>query len=1113
MLSKSVKILILLSLILLLGVQQASAVAPVITLLEQNPAILYSNSSGNFSLIYGIAHDNSGLNLSSLALKWTIFDNNSGTYYHSIRVPNNNQSDIWDGRFIARAQNRNKSDPSERLNWETNVTITEGNVYKWAGIDENSSRIGVVSVNSTYTKIYLNATIQDTVTNDMWYVCRQELKNATKTEYEINKLQDLVVKIYDSEVMKGNDDNYVARIWLGTNIPGNMPSTSVDVYWGNYSWDPEGAIDIEDSPYGTYMTSFDATEWIDWTYQPDANANYIMFEAGAGADPIIPTNESYLVFKSSANSNSGFGIDITNVDTSSNVSFADTKVTWTGSDDSYTQYSYTPNIFVTFLRGNQTFKSMCYVQDNLGAWNNSTMHESEIHEGKFPPTGGGCDHFNFEGSEDENKDCTYRGTIGFQVFTASDPDGGTVTHNFTLRYANGTHIVVINNTYTNLDGSSLNISFDTSPYYSTTELYKTGCVATDDEGKTTERELLTNFSLSPLGTTGNILDSNRLIFWGHENVSELYNTVGNNDIISYTDGTYTFHKKMHMSQYEDTFNIMSSIHIDSVDNNETNYYRWTGICNIDGANLTSWRAGAPAPVTDEYRAYIYSDVHYSDSDYIINSDFTSLGKGLSPYKGLYLNHLSNTLIDNNLFSYNDEGISLVDASDVTLSNNTVSNCREIGLHITGGSGGNIIRDNIISNVVTEGIKIDSSDNTLICNNTVLESSFTGIKVTASNNVVLSYNSVTSNVLTEELPEYIKVSYDVSRCDNFTMVGNNGYRFEIGTYLKEMTNMEIINNTFLEHQYGVTVSGDSYNINISNNILDVNMDANGNIAYGVLAMYKEPGHLIINDNTITSDDGHGIGIWGGRNNVSMSNNKVYTSNPSYYDYYFYKSYNNTITDPADTTNTIGITDPTSDVTIKNTNNQVFIHSSSGTSYGYPNGSFGLFTNTQEDFTITNTPYTANFTSVAQLTAATPSINNVADFDIGSGNVDLIRVYNVQDDKNYVLKRGILSVQTVKSSGSTVLFTSDISAGSYTIGLSGGALVGATVIDNVYKGFEFGSIGLIAIAAMVVIMVVLLMLLAISGKVEIGYTAVITLVGVLCASAVAFGLFLYVMGYIT
>ena len=1107
MLFRSVKILILLSLILLLGIQQASAVAPVITLLEQNPAILYSNSSGNFSLIYGIAHDNSGLNLSSLALKGTVFDNNSGTYYHSIRVPDNNQSDVWNGRQIARAQNRNKSDPSERLNWENNVTITEGNVYKWAGVDENSSRINVVSINSTYTKIYLNGTIQDVVTNDMCYICRRELRNATKTEFEINKFQDLVVKIYDSEVMKGNDDNYVARIWLGTNIPGNIPSTSVDIYWGNYSWDPEGVVDIEDSPYGTYMTSFDATEWTNWTYQPDANANYIMFEVGAGADPIIQTNESYLVFKSSANANSGFGIDTTDVDTTSNVSFADTKVTWTGSDDSYVQYSYTPNIFVTFLRGNQTFKSMCYVQDNLGAWNNSTMHESEIHEGKFPPTGAGCDYFNFESMQDENKDCTYRGTIGFQVFTASDPDGGTVTHNLTLRYANGTYITVINNTYTNLDGSSLNISFDTSPYYSTTELYKIGCIATDDDGKSTEKELLTNFSLSPLGTTSNILDFDKLVFWGYSDIPALYTGVSDNNIISFVGGEYIFHKKTHMSQAGDVFNHNEAMRIKSFNNSNVPYFRWTGRCEIDYATITSWNTTMSSVVTQEeaeYRSYTYSDDYYSSGN-VTNSNISYLGKGKEPYTAISLQHYYNSIIDNNTFSYNELGLGLSYGNNNTISNNVFSNCTTYGLLLS-HSNDNIVHNNILKDSIIAGIEISSSFGVKIYENEFYYIDYVGIHIAGGDDIEVYDNTLFS--IGSEI--YQQSGIIVFEVNNGTFRNNKMNGGELGYYCKEVTNSIFKDNVITDKGYGITFSSPCNNNLIHNNTISANPDEIDSSGHPMLIMTN---NNTITNNTIYCRDGYGFRIWNSDDNLFV-NNIITLTNDSFNHYSIENTaVNSTIRDTQNTILRVELVDAGTDVTIENTNNQVFIHSSSGNSYGYSNGNFSLFTDTQEGFVITNALYTANFTNTVQLTASTPSVNNVADFDINSGNIDLIRVYNVQDNKNYVLKEGILTLQTIKSSGSTILFDKNINSGSYTIGLSSGALSGTTVIDNVYRGFEFGSIGLIAIGGMLIIMIVLLMLLSLSGKVEIGYGAVITLTGILCASAVAFGLFLYVMGYIT
>lgn len=1247
MLFRSVKILILLSLILIIYVQQASAVAPVITLLNQTPSVLYGNSTGNFSLLYGIEHDNSGLNLTSLAIKWTTFGGDSNTYYHSIRVPNNNRSDEWNDRFIARADNRNRTG-TERLNCEDNVTITEGNAYKWAGVDENSSRTTIVPVNSTYTKVYLNGTFQDIVANDMWYLCRHELINVTKSQFEITKHVDLVVKLYDSEIMKGNNNDYVTKIWLGTNIPGNIPSTILEVYWGNYSWDPEGTVNIEDSPYGIYITSFGSSEWVNWIYQPDTNANYISFEIGANYSigGIKPTNESYLVFKCLANTNAGFGIDMADADSCSNVSFANTNVAWTGTDSEYSQYSYTPNIFITFHRENQVFKSMCYVQDNLGAWNNSTIHESAIESGKYPPTSPSCAHFSFAGMEDINKDCTYRETLGLQMYTSTDPDGGDVFHNLTFIYANGTHIATVNNTFNNTDGESVNISFDTTPYYSTVNMYKFKCVVIDDENEVVLRQLAVNFSLSPLGTTGIIKDTNRVVFWGVANLSEIYNTVSDNDYISFYDGHYYFNKSVHMSQYADSFTTSENIRIKSTAS-DIYYFRFTGNGIMTNAKITSWNWSTSdfADITDTYRSFIYSDAYYSHIN-ITNSNLSYLGKGEYEVSGIYLKG-DTTLVDNNTISYNQLGIYVV-GDNITVSNNNINNNVDQGIRLTNVEGCSII-NNVVYNNTDHGIRLDYCDDIDISDNKIYDNTEHGIRIDYSynidfvNNVV--YNNTdhglrvhTSELIPSENYSFIDNTFyyntghglSISRVNN-TIYSNNLFynNTEYGVRVQSGINCTFINNEFNNNtEYGLSIrdvndlsvynndfdantirslrienieNGDIYNnvmintekygikgvslnnVSIHNNAfsgegyihltsgvpfdnfataIDVETSNkcdiyNNSITGARYSIYltnhdnsfiqnnnifncrqgitiRESDNATITDNVVdyslyldlyvknTNDsiisDNVGIGcteygiyIQGSNNNMFANNSVDMISGVTYV--LTSGSLNNTIRDPRDTIDTVGVRDAVSEVTIENTNGQVFIESSSGTTYGYVNDTFRLFTNVQEDFVIVNTPYIAKFMSLSQLTASTPSATNVASFVINSGNVSSIEVYNVQDNTNYIFKQGSVTLQIIKSSGNIILFTENIGPGSYTIGLTEGALSGIAILDNVYRGFEFGSIGLIVIGVILLMMVILLMLLAFSGKVEIGYTAVITMTGILCASAVAFGLFLYVMGYIT
>ena len=874
---------------------------PIITLLSQYPSDLFGNSTGDFNLTYGIEHVDVDLNGTTLAFKYTIYDNESGTFCHSIRPSDNNLCDFIGTYKIARGDNRNKTG-DERLNWEGNVTITEGSVCKWSGMDENSTRVNVVAVNSTYTMVYINGSVQGLATSDMHYLCRKHMQNASKTQYEINKNNDFVAKIYNSETMKGNDENYTITVWVGTNIPGTTPTSNLDIFWANDSWNPEGTVEVEDSPYATYATSFTATEWINWSFQPSAYSNYISLNIGGNIDPsIIHTNESYLIFKSSGNPNHGFGIDVTNAATCTNKSFAETGVVWEGNSPAYSQYLYTPDLFMSFHRGNQVFQSMMHIADTNGTWGNSTLHESEIKTSIFPPTATRATQFEFEGFNDTSRDATYRGTFGIWIDTSHDPDGGNVSHNLTLCYDNGTHVALINNSFNNSLGNSVNITFNSTPYYSTTEMYTLKCVLTDDENVIRTVICDRNFSLSPLGTTGVIKDNGRVTFWGVDNVSQLYTLISDDDYLSLSGGIYYANKSLHMSQYQDTFLFDEHVRMKSVNDTGVYYYRWTGDCNISDAKITSWNAtaGAPAPTTDTYRTFVCSDEYYSRTN-ITDSNLSYLGRGIDPYYGVYIHNCEGMTINNSTFLYNQRALNVQNGGNFTISNCNISHMIGHSIYCKSDYGNVLMHDNHMNSTST--------------------SKHTGITLDG----IGSGNNISNNYFTVSVPGRVQYPY----------------------YIRDSTDTIFRNNTCVQTQYGIAFGYGVDNITLESNNLSVHIDdETGHLGYGISVF---AGTHNISNNTIVGYNSYGIRIWGAVDchNNTLTNNSITINDTgvrphALTDYIFYDtSLGNVIRNPADATNTISMVN-TSSVIIENTDGQAFSEDSDNTTaYAYTNGNFSL-----------------------------------------------------------------------------------------------------------------------------------------------------------------------------
>ena len=471
---------------------------PTVTLLSQTPSVLYQNSTGNLNITYGITHSSSGLNNTSVSFIYTVYNPIDDTYNHSLRVPSNNRSALESvtGEYILRADNRNYT-----LNFEDNATITRGNVYEWGGGDENTTRLTIEPVNSTYTLVYWNGTIRDTASIDSWYLNREEQQNATMTNLDIHKSSRPCIKIWDLETIYGHDD-YLFNFYLDTDFSGATPTKPILLYYLNSSYDPEGSVNPEDSPYGFFVTSHNATTWIDYLYEL-RNSSYIKafsINQSAIVDAgINTTNTAWVCFNTETSQSKPYSLNMTNDPTSTNRTFGECNVTWVGNNAPLAENLYSINAFGSDRHRGHQFKHQLYIADNAGTWANSTINTTDIEKAYFPPTKPAFAYFYYQDEKDIGMNHTYSGTFDIGIAPASDPDGGDVPHNLTLHYGNRTFIAVINNTFndTMRDNTYINISFDSSSYYTSIDNFTLQVNATDDEGVSIITWLRVNFTLNP----------------------------------------------------------------------------------------------------------------------------------------------------------------------------------------------------------------------------------------------------------------------------------------------------------------------------------------------------------------------------------------------------------------------------------------------------------------------------------------------------------------------------------------------------------------------------------------------------------------------------------------
>jgi hypothetical protein len=118
--------------------------------------------------------------------------------YHSyLKVPPNDISD----EGIYRGQSRNTT---PLMAWETNDTITEGNVWKWSGGVISDFWIQNETINDTHTWINVTGDANN-ILPSMFYLERNAMSASGKTGIEINKGQGVIFKIWDLEQYRSRD--------------------------------------------------------------------------------------------------------------------------------------------------------------------------------------------------------------------------------------------------------------------------------------------------------------------------------------------------------------------------------------------------------------------------------------------------------------------------------------------------------------------------------------------------------------------------------------------------------------------------------------------------------------------------------------------------------------------------------------------------------------------------------------------------------------------------------------------------------------------------------------------------------------------------------------------
>ena len=400
-----------------------------------------------------------------------------------------------------------------------------------------------------------------------------------------------------------------------------------------------------------------------------------------------------------------------------NVTFADSNVAWSSANDvvNWTQTQFTPDLWHATIKEGDLFQLGVYVENNTGAkYTNFTLYEDEIGDVNWNISDPRIAYYqSASGSKDYDLNGTYSGNMTVHVEMAKDPDGpGTVTHNLTLRYPDGSWYYTINGSFNSSDDSDVDIEFDTKNVLNGRYRMKVTAVADDNTSDVTSFLTPNNF------TTDNPTYVNETHWWrcgaiANASATPITAAVENattGETIYVFDGSYdkesaNVDKRLTLQGESVTgVNVNATALGEHVFNVTANYVNISGF-DVTGAT-GSGKAGfylngvEHCNVSGNNASGNYYGIYVNSAS---NNTLMSNTAKINTEYGIYLNSASNNTVKKNTVAKNKDGVYLDSAGSNNITCNWLYNNTRAGFNLTGGSmDNNISHNNIVENGVQNG---------------------------------------------------------------------------------------------------------------------------------------------------------------------------------------------------------------------------------------------------------------------------------------------------------------------------------------------------------------------------------------------------------------------------
>lgn len=479
---------------------------PICRLVSKNIDV-EENSTGDYESLFECI-DPSGFNTTKSGDHYPIFttrtidSNFSVPNYWSVYPPENNLTTLGFNFNIWRAMGRN-----ENYWYEYIDVFNDTHTY---AVDDGDYGYMTISNTSTNLTINFSGPIESLIFRTHIYLNQGSITREDKKNYSIYKTHPLLIQNWNQAETRGKN-NFTECFFRNLGYTG-VPQKPLNIYFCNSSYSITGGLaPSSDSDNCVFVNAMIRAD-IDNIYFTVRNSSYsrscISTTTGTIGN-IVVTNITYTYYRTEAPEIKAYYFRYVNGSSGTNVSFAESNVSWTSIDSGVTWTQCdgstcgTPDLQINTIADADVSQIGIYVPDALNnIYSNFTLILDDIGDANFPITRPTLIHYHYSnGSPDEHNNGTHRANITIHVGMAIDPDAnGTVNHSLYLYHDNSSLHSIINISFYKWDDTDVNITFDLSTI--TDGRYKINITAVADDNGMDVKSVMSdeNFTVNKTGT-------------------------------------------------------------------------------------------------------------------------------------------------------------------------------------------------------------------------------------------------------------------------------------------------------------------------------------------------------------------------------------------------------------------------------------------------------------------------------------------------------------------------------------------------------------------------------------------------------------------------------------